>query len=128
MQEEDDDDDFSDYDVAGEGGGEKRGEGDVEMEDSSREQQQQQQRQGEKRRADWKLSFPLGNENEASRWREGEMAEVYEDALRTLLRLQGEVVSGEEIEGEDVEDSNAIATTMGKAERAGRAAEVVEKM
>lgn len=47
------------------------------------------------------------------------MAQTYDDALRTLLRLQGE----------DTEvDGNALATTVGKAERAGRAADVVEKM
>lgn len=56
---------------------------------------------------------------EASRWRDGDMAQTYDDALRTLLRLQGE----------DTEvDGNALATTVGKAERAGRAADVVEKM
>lgn len=60
-----------------------------------------------------------GNPAEAARWRNGEMAETYDDALRTLLRLQGE----------DPEmDGNALATTVGKAERAGRAADVVEKM
>jgi len=70
----------------------------------------------------WKLDVPLGTEEEAERWRSGDMADVYEDALRTLQRLQGE--------GEDVEvgEGNALATTVGKAERAGRAAEVVESM
>lgn len=70
----------------------------------------------------WKLDIPLGTEEETERWRSGDMADVYEDALRTLQRLQGE--------GEDVEagEGNALATTVGKAERTGRAAEVVESM
>jgi kinetochor protein Mis14/NSL1 len=54
------------------------------------------------------------------------MAEVYDDALRTLLRLQGEAVPGEQVESGP--DGNALSSTLGKAERAGRAAEVVEKM
>lgn len=59
------------------------------------------------------------NHAEMSRWKKGDMAETYDDALRTLLRLQGE----------DTEmDGNALASTVGKAERAGRAADVVEKM
>lgn len=77
-----------------------------------------------RRRSDptWKLDIPLGTEEETERWRSGDMADVYEDALRTLQRLQGE--------GEDVKagEGNALATTVGKAERAGRAAEVVESM
>ncbi|PYH89443.1 Mis14-domain-containing protein [Aspergillus ellipticus CBS 707.79] len=66
-----------------------------------------------------KLDVPLGTDHEAERWRGGEMAEVYEDALRTLLRLQGELGPGA--------DGAALASTLGKAERAGRAVEVVEK-
>lgn len=73
-----------------------------------RPQQQQQQ---------WKLNIPLGTDQEAERWRSGEMAEVYEDALRTLLRLQGE----------EEDAQTALSSTVGKAERAGRAVEVVEK-
>ncbi|KAJ5683925.1 uncharacterized protein N7477_000270 [Penicillium maclennaniae] len=70
----------------------------------------------------WKLDVQLGTEEETERWRSGDMAGVYEDALRTLQRLQGE--------GEDVAvgEGNALATTVGKAERAARAAEVVEGM
>lgn len=70
----------------------------------------------------WKLDVPLGTDEETERWRSGDMADVYEDALRTLQRLQGE--------GENVEagEGNALATTVGKAERAARAAEVVEGM
>ncbi|PYI07468.1 Mis14-domain-containing protein [Aspergillus sclerotiicarbonarius CBS 121057] len=70
-----------------------------------------------------KLEAPLGTEHEAERWRSGEMAEVYEDALRTLLRLQGEGVSGQELDA----SADALASTLGKAERAGRAVEVLEK-
>ncbi|KAL1962513.1 hypothetical protein VTN77DRAFT_9634 [Rasamsonia byssochlamydoides] len=75
----------------------------------------------------WKLQIPFGSENEAERWRNGEMAEIYSDTLRTLLRLQGEVVEGDD-HADSEEGSRALATTVGKAERAGRAAEVVEKM
>ncbi|PWY87880.1 Mis14-domain-containing protein [Aspergillus sclerotioniger CBS 115572] len=69
-----------------------------------------------------KLEVPLGTEHEAERWRSGEIAEVYEDALRTLLRLQGELDASAE-----GPDGNALASTLGKAERAGRAVDVVEK-
>lgn len=72
----------------------------------------------------WKLEIPLGTEEETERWRSGDMAEVYEDALRTLQRLQGEG----DIDAEAGAEGNALATTVGKAERAGRAAEVVESM
>ncbi|BDD56812.1 hypothetical protein MPDQ_005666 [Monascus purpureus] len=75
---------------------------------------------------DWDLHIPLGTEEEAQRWKDGEVAQVYEDALRTLLRLQGE----EEIEemGDGPDGDGALATTVGKAERAIKAAEVVEGM
>lgn len=69
----------------------------------------------------------------------GEMGDVYEEALRTLLRLQGEGgLTGQEGGREEEEDDESsgtrgggvkgLATTVGKVERAGRAAEVVEKM
>ncbi|KAJ5132689.1 hypothetical protein N7448_006847 [Penicillium atrosanguineum] len=70
----------------------------------------------------WKLDVQLGTTEVTERWQSGDMADVYEDALRTLQRLQGE---GEDIV---VGEGNALATTVGKAERAGRAAEVVEGM
>ncbi|KKA18076.1 hypothetical protein T310_7976 [Rasamsonia emersonii CBS 393.64] len=76
---------------------------------------------------EWKLQIPFNSDNEAERWHNGEMAEIYSDSLRTLLRLQGEVVAGDE-QADSEEGSRALATTVGKAERAGRAAEVVEKM
>lgn len=82
------------------------------------------------------LHVPLGSAQEAVRWREGDIAAVYEQTLRTMLHLQGEKVEEEEGYGndEDALDSDndsggdGLATTVGKAERAGRAAEVVEHM
>ncbi|CAG8068396.1 unnamed protein product [Penicillium salamii] len=71
----------------------------------------------------WRLEADLGTEEEQERWKSGDIAGVYEDTLRILLRLQGE--------GDAVEvgaGGEALATTVGKAERAGRAAEVVEDM
>lgn len=77
---------------------------------------------GSKRDPAWNLEAKLGSEVEGERWKGGDFAGVYEDTLRLLLRLQGE--------GEDVEvgEGEALATTVGKVERAGRAAEVVEEM
>jgi kinetochor protein Mis14/NSL1 len=76
----------------------------------------------------WTLDIPLGTDEEAERWRSGDIAEVYESTLRTLQRLQGE--GDAEIGGAagSGSEGNALATTVGKAERAGRAAEVVESM
>ncbi|KAJ5130645.1 uncharacterized protein N7515_006684 [Penicillium bovifimosum] len=71
----------------------------------------------------WTLQVELGTEAEQERWKSGDVAGVYEDALRMLLRLQGE---GDASEVGD--EGNALASTVGKAERAGRAAEVVENM
>lgn len=83
----------------------------------------------------WKLQVPLGTQHEADRWRSGEIAEVYEDTLRTLLRLQGEAIPKVsdvrwkgETDGDGADRSRALATTVGKTERAGRAAEVVENL
>ncbi|KGO70387.1 Kinetochore Mis14 [Penicillium italicum] len=72
----------------------------------------------------WTLQAALGTEEEQERWKSGDIASVYEDALRMLLRLQGEGNANMEAGAE----GNALATTVGKAERAGRAAEVVENM
>lgn len=72
----------------------------------------------------WKLQAALGTEEEQERWKNGDIASVYEDTLRMLLRLQGEGGGVTEIGAE----GNALATTVGKVERAGRAAEVVENM
>lgn len=136
-------DDDADDDYEGEfGDGEETrktegndGEGDVAMADTAQQQQQQRQPDSNRRRRrtikpEWKIEVPLGSEAEAQRWRNGDMADVYDDALRTLLRLQGEVddESDSGAAGDGGSDGNALATTLGKAERAGRAAEVVEKM
>jgi kinetochor protein Mis14/NSL1 len=85
------------------------------------------------RHPEWKLQMPFSTEQERERWREGEMAEVYADALRTLVRLQPELGGGVEDEesagdGEDGDESLGLAATVGKVERARKAAEVVEKM
>ncbi|KAF7712161.1 Uncharacterized protein PECH_001004 [Penicillium ucsense] len=74
----------------------------------------------------WKLDVSLGTEEQAERWRNGDVAAVYENALRTLQRLQGEADG--ETDEQPGSEGNALATTVGKAERAGRAAEVVENM
>ncbi|KAI9373712.1 kinetochore protein Mis14 like-domain-containing protein [Aspergillus egyptiacus] len=156
IEEEDNDDVDADDDYIGEGEGEEAKEAntntntdanaDVEMPDSANTnatQQQQQQpedpaagtkerrrrRRTPRNQAHWKLDVPLGTEQEAERWRNGEVAEVYEDALRTLLRLQGESVPGDDAASKsDGTDGNALASTVGKAERAGRAAEFVERI
>lgn len=78
-------------------------------------------------KTEWKLKIPFGTDTERERWLNGEMAEIYSDTLRTLLRLQGEYVDGDKEASTDAA-RKALATSMGMAERAGRAAEVVEKM
>ncbi|KAE8375936.1 kinetochore protein Mis14 like-domain-containing protein [Aspergillus bertholletiae] len=77
----------------------------------------------------WDLHVPLGTDHERELWRTGEMADVYENTLRTLLRLQGEALPGDESNDttDGAADGNAVASTVGKAERATRAVEVVEK-
>ncbi|KAJ5188826.1 Kinetochore Mis14 [Penicillium cf. griseofulvum] len=72
----------------------------------------------------WTLQVALGTKEEQERWKSGDIASVYEDALRMLLRLQGEGNANKKAGAE----GHALATTVGKAERAGRAAEVVENM
>lgn len=93
---------------------------------SAKQQQRRESWRRNRTRPDpaWKLDIPLGTEEEAERWRSGDMGDVYENALRTLQRLQGEG----DVDGDDGAEGNALATTVGKAERAGRAAEVVESM
>ena len=119
---------------------------DTKMDDAKNEQQssakssstrkQDWKRQVEKH-PDWALQVAFGSEPERERWRDGEMSDVYADALRTLARLQGEVgvglgsEDGQANGGDDDtegEDSLGLATTVGKVERARMAAEVVEKM
>lgn len=88
---------------------------------------------------EWKLDIPFGSASERERWHSGEMAEVYADTLRTLLRLQGEEEEEEEgranndgdydnYNNNNDGDSKAISTTVATAERAERAVEFVEKM
>lgn len=111
-----------DYDYTGDGGEEaNKQEEDVDMADAGEQGRPRPRPRSRKtvKKPDWKIHVPLSSEAETQRWRNGEMAEVYGDTLRTLLRLQGEA---------DEADGNALATTVGKAERAGRAAEVVENM
>ena len=72
----------------------------------------------------WNLQAALGTVEEQERWKSGDIAGVYEDTLRMLLQLQGEG----DITPEAGAEGNALATTVGKVERAGRAAEVVETM
>lgn len=76
----------------------------------------------------WMLQVPLGTEEETERWQSGDMAAAYENALRMLLRLQGEEGDLGSSSKAGVVEGNALATTVGKAERAGRAAEVVENL
>ncbi|CEL07914.1 hypothetical protein ASPCAL11068 [Aspergillus calidoustus] len=110
---------------------------DVEMPDATQPQPvdaasttaQRRRRKPSKNSSVWNLDIPLGTEHEAERWHNGEIAEVYEDALRTILRLQGEAAAGESGETQsDGFDGNALASTVGKAERASRAVEFVEKV
>jgi kinetochor protein Mis14/NSL1 len=76
---------------------------------------------------DFRLDIPFGTQAERERWQSGEMAEVYTDTLRTLLRLQGEE-SSTEAGPEDDSDKKAISTTVATAERAEKAVDVVERM
>ncbi|EED23908.1 conserved hypothetical protein [Talaromyces stipitatus ATCC 10500] len=76
---------------------------------------------------EYRLDIPFGTAAERERWHSGEIAEIYTDTLRTLLRLQGEELAGTEADTED-SDKKAISTTVATAERAERAVEVVEKM
>ncbi|KAL6236876.1 kinetochore protein Mis14 like-domain-containing protein [Aspergillus navahoensis] len=98
---------------------------------NTNEEEKRRRRGVSKKKKEWKLDIPLGTEQEAERWRDGEMAEIYGDALRTLLRLQGEPVPGDDDAAmfkSDGVDGNALASTLGKAERAVRAVEFVEKI
>lgn len=127
LKDEDEDDDIDKKDAQTTGGaGEDKNEAmDVDAGDGSSKPKQTEQSHSRRNRPDpsWELQVPLGTDAEAERWRSGDMAEVYERALRTLQRLQGEADVDEE-----GSEGNALATTVGKAERAGRAADVVESM
>ena len=113
----------------GEGAGqdpsnEKGEEMDLDGEHSTGTTRTRARRRGGRPRPEWKLQVPLGTDEEVERWANKDMADVYENALRTLQRLQGE----DDMDSETGSEGNALATTVGKAERAGRAAEVVEHM
>ncbi|KAJ5103990.1 Kinetochore Mis14 [Penicillium argentinense] len=97
---------------------------DVDGEGSAKTQGPTRRRRRDRPDPKWNLEIALGTDEEAERWKNGDMAEVYEDALRTLQRLQGEG----DADGVVGTEGNALATTVGKAERAARAAEVVESM
>ncbi|KAL4958210.1 kinetochore protein Mis14 like-domain-containing protein [Aspergillus filifer] len=134
LDEEEGEEDVEMHDATtnGQTEGEKEGQGEGENTTSNKPETRRRRKQPSKdtQREMWNLDIPLGTEQEVSRWRNGEMAEMYENALRTLLRLQGEVVPGDEdaASTSDGVDGNALASTVGKAERAGRAVEFVEKI
>ncbi|PGG95498.1 hypothetical protein GX51_08230 [Blastomyces parvus] len=146
--EEDDEEEMGlEGDGQGSGGG---GQGDVDMKDvdggdgESTQLQRDAQRQGRRnKREDFTLHVPFGNtEGAKRRWMEGGVGDVYAEALRTLLRLQGETAGlGDVHDGGDGDDGGnedgdghessgrrGLATTVGKVERAQRAAEVVEHL
>lgn len=102
--------------------GEKEADGDVDMEGREDDQLRE-----EDIDAEFRLDIPFGTQAERERWLSGEMAEVYTDTLRTLLRLQGEESSTETASHDD-SDKKAISTTVATAERAEKAVDVVERM
>jgi kinetochor protein Mis14/NSL1 len=77
---------------------------------------------------EFRLDIPFGTQAERERWQSGEMAEVYTDTLRTLLRLQGEELTDSNSHDDDDSDKKAISTTVATAERAEKAVDVVERM
>ncbi|EEA27731.1 hypothetical protein TMatcc_003972 [Talaromyces marneffei ATCC 18224] len=99
----------------------KDGDNDTNMEDHDDETQEID--------PEFRLDIPFGTQAERERWQSGEMAEVYTDTLRTLLRLQGEELtdSAGAVSHAD-SDKKAISTTVATAERAEKAVEVVERM
>lgn len=90
---------------------------------------------------DWILDVPSGTSQEQERWREGEMGAVYSKTLETLFHLQGDASAFDSEDDNDNGNGNdnnndgdawgrkstALATTVGKVERARRAMEVIEK-
>ncbi|KAL1961258.1 hypothetical protein VTO42DRAFT_3204 [Malbranchea cinnamomea] len=77
---------------------------------------------------EWVLQVPFGSDQERERWREGEMSEIYADALRRLVKLQGDASEDSDDESGNGDGSSSLAATVGKVERARQAAEVVENM
>ncbi|EGC42264.1 conserved hypothetical protein [Histoplasma capsulatum var. duboisii H88] len=152
LKEEDEDwevdgegDGNGDYgDDGGNGGGNRDGP-DVDMKDLDGETTQlrrRERRQGYRnRKEDFTLHVPFGHtEGMKRRWVEGGVADVYADALTTLVRLQGEAAGVGDVHDCGDEDGDGsgsgsgsggqrgLATTVGKVERARRAAEVVENL
>ena len=101
------------------------GEGDVKMGEEETGVRAEELRRVLERHPEWVLRIPFGTE-ERERWSEGEIGEVFADALRRFVRLQGNGSEGSE--DEDGDGSSSLAATVGKVERARQAAEVVEKM
>ncbi|OJD20465.1 hypothetical protein ACJ73_08200 [Blastomyces percursus] len=116
--------------------------GDVDMKDvvggdsEPTQLQRDAQRHGHRnRKEDSTLHVPFGStEGARRRWMDGGVEDVYAEALRTLLRLQGEAVGVGDVHdggnegGDDSDGQRGLATTAGKVERAQRAAEVVENL
>ncbi|KAL4913744.1 kinetochore protein Mis14 like-domain-containing protein [Aspergillus aurantiobrunneus] len=129
-EEEGGDVEMHDADGDGDADGDKPQPQSEEPTTNTKEEKGRRRKQTKNASAQWDLDIATGTKQEAERWRNGEMAEVYEDALRTLLRLQGEAVPGDDdaVFKSDGMDGNALASTVGKAERAGRAADFVEKI
>ncbi|KKZ59849.1 hypothetical protein EMCG_05311 [[Emmonsia] crescens] len=141
LKEEDEEEEEVDGDGNGNGNG-----GDVDMKDGDGGDGETTQLRRSARRQnysnskeDFTLRVPFGNtEGAKRRWMEGGVGEVYAEALRTLVRLQGEaggdgdVHDGGRSDDDGDEDGNGgqrgLATTVGKVERARRAAEVVENL
>ncbi|KAK2743275.1 hypothetical protein FQN57_004964 [Myotisia sp. PD_48] len=76
---------------------------------------------------DWLLNMPARTALEEERWRNGDMRETYSRAVQTLFGLKGEG-GGADGNEEDVQKGAALATTVGRVERARRAVDVIEKM
>ncbi|EEH37483.1 hypothetical protein PAAG_07901 [Paracoccidioides lutzii Pb01] len=89
--------------------------------------QRRRRREGHSKQ-DFTLHVPFGStEGARRRWIEGGVEEVYANVLKTLVRLQdgdADVQAG----GDEVEGDSGLAATVGKVERARRAAEVVEHL
>ena len=126
-------DEQEDEDLGREDEGGKEGDGDVKMDYAeSSDMAEDELRRVLEKHPEWVLRIPFATEEERKRWMEGEMSEVYADALRRLVRLQGDAsasAGSEDDDGdEDGDGSSSLAATVGKVERARQAAEVVEKM
>ncbi|KAI5298168.1 hypothetical protein KEM55_003723 [Ascosphaera atra] len=80
-------------------------------------------------RPEWKIQVPFENPTQQERWDSGDVAAVYSRALETLRQLHGDFDRKDGgLSDEEDEDSKALATTIGKLERAGKAVRVVEQL